>query len=147
MSADLLKFLILLKMKPILISDKDYQKLNQLVQVQETAKDPKAVAVLRKELKDAVVVPSEEIPQDVITMNSRIRLKKTKDAAEMEITLVYPQDADIINRKVSVLAPIGTAILGSKLGDEVRWPSAQGAVAYQIKEIVYQPEAAGDLHL
>ena len=134
-------------MKPILITENDYQRLSHLLQVRQMAKDPQVVEVLRNELRRAVVVPSEEIPRDVITMNSRIRLKKRKGAAEMEITVVFPQDADIVNRKISVLAPIGTAVLGCKVGDEIKWPAAQGAVAYQVKEIVYQPEAAGDFHL
>jgi regulator of nucleoside diphosphate kinase len=134
-------------MKPILITEKDYQRLSHLVQVLQMAKGPKMVEVLRNELTRALVVPSEEIPLDVITMNSRIRLKKRKDAAEMEICVVFPQDADIVQRKISVLAPIGTAVLGCKVGDEIKWPAAQGAVVYQVEEILYQPEAAGDLHL
>jgi regulator of nucleoside diphosphate kinase len=136
-----------MNMKPIMITEKDYQRLNHLVKVLQIAKGPKIVAALRNELVDAVVVPPEEIPQDVITMNSRIRLKKRKSASEMEISVVFPEDTDIVNRKISVLAPVGTAVLGCKVGDEVKWPSAQGAVVFQVEEIVYQPEAAGDLHL
>jgi regulator of nucleoside diphosphate kinase len=105
-----------MNMKPILITEKDYQRLNHPVQMQQMANGPQVVEVLRNELKGAVVVPSEEIPQDVITINSRIRLKKRKGAAEMEISVVFAQDADIVNRKISVLAPIGTAVLGCKVG-------------------------------
>ena len=134
-------------MNPIFLTEKDYHRLHHLVQVQRIANGQQAVEALCKELKRAQVVPSEEIPQDVITMNSRVRLKEMKSAAEMEITIVYPKDADLASRKVSVLAPVGTAVLGCKVGDEVKWPVAKGAMTYKVEEIIYQPEAAGDLNL
>lgn len=65
----------------------------------------------------------------------------------MEITVVYPHQADISTRKVSVLAPVGTAILGCKVGDEVKWPVTKGNLSYRIEEITYQQEAAGDFNL
>ena len=102
---------------------------------------------LCQELKRAKVVASEEVPTDVVTMNSVVRLKDLKKSNEMEITVVYPKDADLNSRKISVLAPVATAILGCKVGDEVEWPAPQGMLSYKIESIVYQPEAAGDLYL
>jgi regulator of nucleoside diphosphate kinase len=134
-------------MNPIFLTEKDYHRLHHVVQVQRIANGQQVVEALCKELKRAQVVPAEDIPRDVITMNSRVRLKEMKSAAVMEITIVYPKDADVANRKVSVLAPVGTAVLGCKVGEEVKWPVAKGDITYKVEKIIYQPEAAGDMHL
>lgn len=134
-------------MNTIYLTLKDYQRLNQVVQAQRQANGPQIVEALSKELKRAQVVPSDQIPADVITMNSLVKLKELKSGAVMEIAIVYPKDADLTKRKVSVLAPVGTAVLGCKVGDEVQWPVAQGTITYKVEEIMYQPEAAGDFNL
>ena len=135
-------------MNPIIyLTEKDYQRLHSLVQAQRHVNGPEAVEALGKELKRAKVVASEEIPVDVITMNSTVRLKELKSRSEMIITIVYPKDVDLTSRKVSVLAPVGTAILGCKVGDKIEWPLPKGPVTYKIEEILYQPEAEGDLYL
>ena len=131
----------------IYLTDKDYNRLLQVVQAQRQKNGLFVVAALSQELKRAKVVSPTEIPADVITMNSRVRLKEMKSAAELDIDIVYPKDADVGKRKVSVLAPVGTAVLGCKVGDEVKWPVAQGMVTYKVQELIYQPEAAGDFNL
>jgi regulator of nucleoside diphosphate kinase len=131
----------------IYLTDKDYYRLLQVVQSQRQKNGLFVVAALSQELKRAKVVSATEIPADVITMNSRVRLKEMKSAAELDIDIVYPKDADVGKRKVSVLAPVGTAVLGCKVGDEVKWPVAQGMVTYKVEELIYQPEAAGDFNL
>jgi regulator of nucleoside diphosphate kinase len=65
----------------------------------------------------------------------------------MTWTLVFPEDADIDQNRISVLAPIGTAMLGYSVGDTIEWPVPEGLRRIQVKEILYQPEAAGDYHL
>lgn len=134
-------------MSTIYLTQKDYQRLHSLVLAQREASGPRAVEALSRELKRAKVVASEEIPVDVVTMNSFVRLKEMKSSAVMEITIVYPKDADLANRKVSILAPVATAVLGCRVGDEVEWPAPQGTVTYKVEEIIYQPEAAGDQYL
>lgn len=134
-------------MNPIYLTEKDYERLHSLVQVQRQNGGSAAVEGLCKELKRAKVVASEEVPVDVVTMNSFVRLKDLKTGNVMEITVVYPKDADLSTRKVSILAPVATAILGCKVGDEVEWPAPQGIVSYKVEEILYQPEAAGDFYL
>ncbi|WP_242928847.1 nucleoside diphosphate kinase regulator [Pontibacter vulgaris] len=134
-------------MNPIYLTEKDYERLHSLVQVQRQNGGAAAVDGLCKELKRAKVVASEEVPVDVVTMNSFVRLKDLKTKNVMEITVVYPKDADLSARKVSILAPVATAILGCKVGDEVEWPAPQGMVSYKVEEILYQPEAAGDFYL
>ena len=131
----------------IYLTDKDYNRLLQMVQSQRQKNGLFVVAALSQELKRAKVVSPTEIPADVITMNSRVRLKEMKSAAELDIDIVYPKDADVGKRKVSVLAPVGTAVLGCRVGDEVKWPVAQGMVTYKVQELIYQPEAAGDFNL
>jgi regulator of nucleoside diphosphate kinase len=134
-------------METIFLTDKDYERLHQVVKVQRRSSGPIVVEALSRELKRAHVVPSQEIPQDIVTMHSRVRLRDIKSPAAMEITIVYPHQADILSRKVSVLAPVGTAILGCQVGEVVKWPVAKGNLSYRIEEIIYQPEAAGDFNL
>lgn len=76
-----------------------------------------------------------------------VRLKELKGLTEVGLSAVYPGDAALPNRKVSVLAPVATAVPGSRVGDEVERPAPQGTVAYRVEESIYQPEAAGDLYL
>ncbi|MBB6610660.1 nucleoside diphosphate kinase regulator [Pontibacter sp. Tf4] len=134
-------------MNTIYLTEKDYERLHSLVQVQRQSGGAAAVEGLCQELKRAKVVASEEIPKNVVTMNSLVRLKDLKSNGTMEITVVYPKDADLNSRKISVLAPVATAILGCKVGDEIEWPAPKGKLNYVIEEILYQPEAAGDLFL
>ncbi|MBF8963580.1 nucleoside diphosphate kinase regulator [Pontibacter sp. FD36] len=134
-------------MNPIYVTEKDLQRLHNLVQVQRQVSGAHSVEALSRELKRAKVVASEEIPENVVTMNSLVKLKELKSGAEMELTVVYPKDADLPNFKISVLAPVGTAILGCKVGDKVERPGPKGTVVYEVLEILYQPEAAGDLAL
>ncbi len=134
-------------MNKIYVTEIDYQRLHALVQVQRTLASAQNIDALCKELKRASIVAPEEIPVDVVTMNSFVRLKEMKSGNVMEVTVVYPKDADLNSRKISVLAPVGTAILGCKVGEEVEWNTPQGKAVYKIEEIMYQPEAAGDFYL
>ncbi len=100
---------------------------------------------LRVELQRAEIVDSADVPGDVITMNSTVRLRDL-DTGEVETyTLVYPNEANIANSKLSILAPIGTAILGNHVGDVVRWRVPSGSRQLQVEEILFQPEREGAL--
>jgi regulator of nucleoside diphosphate kinase len=102
---------------------------------------------LQVELDRAQVVPQRDVPKDVVTMNSTVALRDL-DTNELEIyTLVYPDRADIANDKLSVLAPIGTAILGYRVGDEVKWRVPAGWRRLKVEQVIFQPERAGALHL
>lgn len=102
---------------------------------------------LVSELNRAQTVPPQEIPNNVITMNSTIQLLDMDTQEELTYTLVYPQDADVDQNKVSVLSPIGTALLGYSVSDEIEWQTPGGLRHLQVKNILYQPEASGDFHL
>ena len=135
-------------MNAIYLTEKDYQRLLELVQAQRAkGQVDKNVIALAEELKRAVRVPAEKILESVVTMNSRVVLEEKKTGSERELTLVYPGEANIHEMKISVLAPVGTAILGCKVGDVVEWPVPAGHAKYIVKQVVFQPEAAGVVHL
>ncbi|NUQ54134.1 MAG: nucleoside diphosphate kinase regulator [Phycisphaerales bacterium] len=109
-------------------------------------RDRPYLAVLTTELARAVVVGQDEIPPDVVTMNSRVRLRDGRRTWIM--TLVFPENADPEEGCISVLAPLGAAILGCRVGQSVRFRVPGGEErSCDILNILYQPEAAGDLHL
>jgi regulator of nucleoside diphosphate kinase len=135
--------------RKIYITSSDMLKLENLIEGRRDGnlKDKKHLEELENELLRAVFVESKGIPPDVITMNSRVRLKDLDTHEEMTYTLVFPADANIKENKISVLAPIGTAMLGYKMGDIIEWPVPSGQRRLKVIEILYQPEAAGDYHL
>lgn len=102
---------------------------------------------LELELEKAAVVDPGRIPADVITMNTQVRLRFDDALEDTVYTLVYPSDSSIKEGRISVLSPIGTALLGYQAGDVIQWRVPDGTVRIEIMEILYQPEAAGDLEL
>mgnify|MGYP000859444012 CR=1 FL=1 len=102
---------------------------------------------LDQELQRALVVSSKDIPNDIITMNSSVALVDMETNEEMIYTLVFPDDADLLENKISILAPIGTAILGYRVGDIVEWPVPDGIIKLKVDRIVFQPEATGNYTL
>jgi regulator of nucleoside diphosphate kinase len=101
---------------------------------------------LEEELDRANIVKPEEIPSDVITMNSSFRLHDLDSGEEFVYTLVFPGRADSARGKISILAPLGTAVLGYRVGDTVEWDGPAGRKSLKVKKIVYQPEAKGNYH-
>lgn len=102
---------------------------------------------LEAELARAEVVEPKEIPPAVVTMNSTVRFKVRSTSQEFELTLVYPKDVDSSGRTISILAPVGCALLGLAQGDEIEWPKPGGGVLHvRIEEVTYQPERAGEYH-
>jgi regulator of nucleoside diphosphate kinase len=130
----------------IFITEIDKARLKKTIQNHSRSlnKD-KTIGQLIEEIDRAVIVEPAQVPFNVVTMNSRIRLHV--DYEELEISLVYPDQADWTNNKLSILSPIGTAILGYKEGDRISWEVPSGITEIVIKEVLYQPEAAGDYHL
>ena len=105
------------------------------------------LAGLRSELERATIIEPDKMPPDVITMNSKVRVRDMQTREESEYTLVFPHAADIKQGKISILAPIGTALLGYKTGDVIRWEVPAGTRVLKVLSVLYQPEAAGDYHL
>jgi regulator of nucleoside diphosphate kinase len=125
----------------LLITDQDFERLSLLVQHSES----KTAALLEEELARATVVSQTKIPNDIVTMNSTIRFVDEDSGKESEVTLVYPKDADVTHRRVSVLAPVGMALIGLKIGQSIEWPMPNGIRRLKVVGVVYQPEAAGDM--
>lgn len=100
---------------------------------------------LQAELDRAHIVEPEEMPHDVVTMNSTVTFQMESSSNEFSLTLVYPHDLDDGTGKISVLAPVGSALLGLREGDEMSWPKPGGGLLkVRILKVVYQPERAGD---
>ncbi|STR27468.1 Regulator of nucleoside diphosphate kinase [Janthinobacterium lividum] len=102
-------------------------------------------AALLDELGRAEVLEPQEIPPTVVTMNSTVRFT-VENKEEFCLTLVYPKDVEGQADRISVLAPVGSALLGLSVGDSIAWPMPGGVVKVKIEEIVYQPERAGEYH-
>lgn len=133
----------------IFITQFDLERLRKLLQDAYHSQycDSEYLEMLQKELDRAEVVSSRDIPKNVVTMNSTVRLEDLDTGEDETYTLVFPEDADIGQGKISILAPIGTAILGYEVGDTVVWDVPSGERRLRIKQILYQPEASGDYHL
>lgn len=135
--------------RKIYITEFDKARLGGLISRPAVRDDPdrQDLEALAKELARAEVVTSADIPPDVVTMNSRVVLRDLDTSEEMTYVLVFPQDANIDRGAISILAPIGTAILGYAKGDVIAWAVPSGIRRIRIEKILYQPEAAGDLYL
>jgi regulator of nucleoside diphosphate kinase len=133
-----------MKQHNIFITEPDMEKLRRLLDsVKNSAsKDREHLAMLEEELDRARVVSAGRVPADVVTMNSRVRMTDLDTGKEMTYTLVFPRDADFSQGKISVLAPIGTAILGYRAGDVIEWNVPGGKRKLRVEEILHQPEAA-----
>lgn len=133
--------------RKIFVTTQDRKRLDFIGQMVDENLDRDDLEDLAAELRMASVVAPEEIPADVITMNSRVRLLDLDKGSTVEYTLVYPQAADYSQGKISIVAPIGAAMLGYRVGDEIDWPVPGGRRRFKVEEVLYQPEAAGDYNL
>lgn len=131
---------------PILVSSLDFERIEAVLDA-PAFRDHASASALRGELARADVVAPAQMPADVVTMNSRVRAVDVDSGDAYELTLVYPRDADGDAGRVSVLAPVGSAILGLRIGQTMQWPMPGGRrMTLRVDAIRYQPEAAGDLH-
>jgi len=130
----------------IIISSLDLERLEALVG-SDSVSDVLRKLNLEEELERATVVDSRHIPENVVSMNSTIQLSISSSEAPFYLTLVYPRDVKEDGSTLSILSPIGTALLGMKQGDEIYWPNPGGKnIKVRIENILYQPERAGDYH-
>lgn len=135
--------------RTIYITDYDLKRLRELLD-ETRRKEGRLNGYMENldlELARGITVAPTLVPPDVITMNSRVLLVDQDTQEEMEFTLVFPQDADIAEGKISILAPVGTAMLGYRAGDIFSWKVPDGVRRLLITRVPYQPEAAGDYHL
>ncbi len=135
--------------KPIRVTLFDLERLKKLLEDAQRTSHRRSVYLtkLQTELDRAKVVKPDKVPSDVVTMNSSVRLVDLDTGKEEVYTLVFPEDANAEQGKISILAPIGTAMLGYEVGDVFEWEVPAGKRRLKVKRILYQPEAAGDYHL
>lgn len=136
--------------RQIIITAIDLERLTKLIADEKefgTSRESAELLSLERELLRSTVVGSKELPAGVITMNSTFVLKDLSTDELITYTLVYPENADFLSNKISIVAPIGTAVLGYSEGQTFQWQVPDGIVTYSVEKVVYQPEAAGDFDL
>ena len=133
----------------LFITDTDRDRLEKLLlgTRQWSSRDKEHLQALEEELDKAHTVASRDIPGDVVTMRAQVRGRDMKSGKEMDLSVVFPSEADSEQGRISVLAPIGTALLGYRVGDVVEWKVPGGLRRLKVERILYQPEAAGHYHL
>lgn len=131
--------------RTIYITHQDMNRLRSLIDSMKSSRED--LKTLSAELEQARVFPPAEIPPDVITMNSKAQVRDLDDNELMTYTLVFPGKANVDEGLISVLAPIGTAMLGHRVGDEFEWHVPAGAIHLRVEQVLYQPEAAGHYNL
>ncbi|MEG0412810.1 MAG: nucleoside diphosphate kinase regulator [Comamonas sp.] len=129
----------------ITLSSLDMDRLENLIE--KLPSNFPGRSALEAELNRADVLDPQEMPANVVTMNSTVRFTLQENDKTQTLTLVYPKEADGSPDKVSVFAPVGTALLGLRVGDVFELPSPTGKpVTVKVDAITYQPENAGQLH-
>jgi len=128
----------------IYITNEDSERLQRLIADRRRGNSPdqEYLDMLEQELDRAEEVEPEAIPRDVVTMNSAVRLKDLDSGETRVYRLIFPTQTRTSDA-VSVLAPIGTAMLGYRVGDVIEWRVPKGIRRLKVLEVIYQPEAAG----
>lgn len=140
----------IVKEATIYITEVDRQRLEKLIEIaseRDSMAGHENLRRLEDELDRAETVAPKDVPADVVTMRSKVRLRDLNTGEEMVYTLVFPTEANYDEGKISVLAPVGTAMLGYRAGDTIEWQVPSGLRRLKVEELLYQPEAAGEYNL
>ena len=131
---------------PIIVSSRDFNRLEQLLDSPGLRRHPAAVALM-EELNRADVLPPEQMPEGVVTMHSTVECEDELAGERHTLTLVYPHESNVDTGHVSVLAPVGSALLGLSIGQSIDWSAPDGRkLRLRVTSIHYQPEANGNLN-
>ena len=133
-----------MKKRSISITQFDRARLEELLTVadQFSYRDRNDLQLLAEELRRGHLVDSREVAPTVVTMNSRVKLRDLDTDEQTEYGLVFPKDSDVETGRLSVMSPVGTAILGYSVGDKIEWTVPAGKRRIQIEALLYQPEAS-----
>ena len=133
-----------MKAKNIVITQADYVRLQRLVESSRVfrQRDAKHLDDLEEELERAAIMKAGEVPSDLVTMNSRVKVKDLNNGRVTTYQIVFPGEADIAKNRISVLAPIGTGLLGYSAGTTIEWQVPSGMRRFRILEVEYQAQAA-----
>lgn len=136
-------------MNNIIVNRLDYVRIQKQISEARQNKtiDAAEAEKLIQELNSATVLDPHEIPGDVITMNSVVRISFVDSGKQQEFKIVYPHESNFRQKKVSIFSPIATALIGFRVGDIIEWMVPAGLTKIRIDEILYQPEASGDFTL
>ncbi len=136
-------------MSNIILNRLDFQRIQKNISDARSSKSISADEAERliNELNSAKVVEPTEIPDDVVTMNSVVKITFVNTNKQLKLAIVYPGQADIKENKISIFSPVATALIGYRVGDLIDWVVPAGMTKIRIDEIVYQPEASGDYDL
>ncbi|MDF7798557.1 nucleoside diphosphate kinase regulator [Pontiellaceae bacterium B1224] len=132
-----------MKEQPIIMTWPDHARLTELVEQQRYLKsgtDKKSFENLGQELARAQLVTDRDIPWDIVTMNSLVKILDLGLGDEYSFTLSWPNEANASEGRINVLAPLGMALLGSRVGQEIEWPLPEGSCRLRVEEILFQPE-------
>jgi regulator of nucleoside diphosphate kinase len=133
----------------ILMTDADTRRLRSLTRRLKASGRSRMdrIAALNHRISTANIVSPEDIPRNVVTMNSRVRLRDLDSGKRLVLTLADPFDVTPFGDRLSVAGPCGVALLGKRVGQIVQWTLGAKTRRYRIEQVIYQPEAAGDYHL
>lgn len=136
-------------MSNIIVNRLDYIRIQKQINEARLKKTIDAVEAekLLNELNSATIVNPNEIPGDVVTMNSVVKISFIDSEKQLEFKIVYPEEANFKEKRVSIFSPVATALIGFRVGDLIEWMVPGGPTKIRIDEIVYQPESAGDFTL
>lgn len=136
-------------MSSIIVNRLDYLRIQKKIAEARQNKtiDVSEAEKLINELNSGIVMDPDKIPGDVVTMNSVVKISFVDVGKQQEFKIVYPNEANFKEKKVSIFSPIATALIGFRVGDLIEWMVPGGLTKIRIDEIVYQPEASGDFTL
>jgi len=136
-------------MKKIILNRLDYARIKKSINVAREYKSitEKEAEELLNELESAKIVDPEDVPSNVVTMNSIVKISFLNNDKQVQFQIVYPDEANLKTNKISIFSPIATALIGYQTGDEIEWIVPAGLTRIRIDEIIYQPEASGHYHL
>jgi regulator of nucleoside diphosphate kinase len=123
--------------RSIYMTEYDLRRLQPLVEMARRYEraDYESLDLLQQELDRAIPCEIDDLPSDIVSMNSKVRVTDLETGKKLQFTIVFPRDADYESGRISVLAPIGTALLGYKAGSEVEWPTPGGLRTFRIESV------------
>ena len=133
-------------MKEIILSSLDVSRIRKSIEeaIRKKSIGQNEASTLANELLSAKIVEPEKIPGNIVTMNSIVKVSFLNTKKTLQIQIVYPENANFRENRISILSPVATALIGYKVSDEIEWIVPSGLTRLRIDEIIYQPEAAGD---
>lgn len=126
------------------INKYDYERLEAICTTPGKEEEAYLLADVLKRVKPSLLVAHNSTPPQVVTMNSRVLVQNLRTKQRIEVTLVFPDEADEIENKISILEPLGAALLGYGIGETVQYATPAGSVWMKIERVSYQPETAGN---